>query len=106
MIKRFAATIILAMSALNAGAVDFVYVPDASKLFWQMDASGRVWFRNFNQFNGVFLGCCYNFYLDTASPAGKAEWATILLKMGGAQGLYFGVDSAAAVGPVIYIGNW
>lgn len=104
--KKLLAFLLLSVCAINARAVDFVYVPDASKLFWQMDASGRVWFRNFNQFNGSFLGCCYNFYLDTASPACKSEWATILLKMGGAQGLYFGVDSAAAVGPVVYIGNW
>jgi len=65
----------------KVNAVTWVEVDDASKLLWQMNASGTVYFRNLNEFDSGQTGCCYAYYLDTTTPGGKSIWSTILAKI-------------------------
>lgn len=104
MIKALAAAL-LSLASAHASAVDFAYLPDASKLTWQMQG-GTVFLRNLNQFNGSFLPCCYNFYIDTTTPTGKAQWATLLTKITAGQPIYIGVENPAQAGAVAYLGIW
>ena len=86
-------------------AVDFVLVPNASGLKWQL-ASNRVYFRNLNDFDGTFQGCCYSYWIDLTTDQGKAQWSVILTRMTTGGRLYFGVESKSVAGLVTYVGDW
>ena len=98
---------VLLVSSLPSHAVDTVVVGNAAQLSWFYDgSSGKVYFRNFDQFNASFLGCCFNFYIDTSTAVGRTLWASILLKMAGAQPVNLIVGAMNTAGPVLYAGNW
>ena len=97
----------LVFSSLPSHAVDTVVVGNAAQLTWLYDsATGRVYLRNLDQFNPAFLGCCYNWYLDTNSTTGRTLWAAILLRIAGAQPINLVVGAMNTAGPVLYAGNW
>ena len=97
----------LLLASLPSRAVDTVVVTNAAQLSWVYDTpSGRIYFRNLDQFDSRFLGCCYNFYVDTTTVVGRTLWATILLKMAGAQPINLMVGAPNVAGPVLYGGNW
>jgi hypothetical protein len=92
-------------------AAKYVYLDDVSRLEYQMGSDGVVWFRNLNEFDGAVTGCCYAFYLDTTTGAGKNIWALILMKMASAGSLHVHVTEAnppASGNPAIIdqAGNW
>ncbi len=72
---------ILLLLTFQVNAQVWVEVDDASKLLWQMTASGTVYFRNLNEFDSSQTGCCYAYYLNTTTPGGKSVWSTILAKI-------------------------
>jgi len=86
--------------------VNFAFVPDAFKLQWQMVPDAKIFLRNLGQFNPGFQGCCYNYYIDPTTPIGKSQWTVLFARMTASQGITIGVDAAAQVGPVTYLGNW
>jgi hypothetical protein len=93
--------------SLPSHAVDTVVVTNAAQLTWFYDSSsGKVYFRNLDQFNANFLGCCFNWYIDTSTTVGRTLWASILLKMAGAQPINLIVGAMNTAGPVLYAGNW
>jgi hypothetical protein len=97
---------VMASGAANA-AVYYVLVPDMSQLSWQMDPNGVVWFRNLNSFDSTVLGCCYNFSIDTTTPAGKSMWSAVLAKIETDQPLWLVLANGnTSPGPISYIGNW
>lgn len=69
------------MLSLNANAQNWVEVYDASKLLWQMQADGVVWFRNLKEFDAGQADCCYAYKLDTTTNGGKVVWSMIMAKM-------------------------
>lgn len=103
--KKVYALAFLLLSSVNSHAVDFANVPDTSAIKWQMAPEGVVFFRNLNEVDPSFLGCCYNYSLDIKTPAGKAMWATILLKMASSKPISIGVNDKAAPSAVVFIGN-
>ncbi len=108
--KAWPATLMLVaalLASLPSRAVETVTVTNAAQLSWFYDTpSGRIYFRNFDQFDSRFLGCCYNWYIDTTTVVGRTLWATILLKMAGAQPINLMVGAPNVAGPVLYGGNW
>ena len=98
--------IVLLLASNAASAVDFVYVPDMGTLSWQMTPDGFVYLRNLNSYNNSYLGCCYNWRVDTTTTAGKSIWSAMLVKIAQHAPLYIGVGSMTVPGPVLYIGNW
>ena len=108
--KAWATTLTLAAllsTSLPSQAVDTVVVGNAAQLSWFYDgSSGRVYFRNLDQFNPAFLGCCFNWYIDTSTTVGRTLWASVLLKMAGAQPINMIVGAMNTAGPVLYAGNW
>ena len=101
-----AASMLMASGAAHADTA-FVYVPDMSTLQWQIDSKGVVFLRNLNTYNSAFLGCCYNYSVDTTTVAGKSIWAAMLTRISLAQPMYLGFDNGATVpGPVSYAGIW
>lgn len=95
----------------NASNAAWIYIDDMSKLEYQLTNDGRLYFRNLNEFNPDVTGCCYAFYLDTATNYGKSAWALILMKMASGGGLTLRVynDSPPPSGAperVDYMGEW
>jgi hypothetical protein len=89
----------------TVSADDGVTVTDMSQLRWQADTVGRVWIRNLNQFDSTFLGCCYNYYIDTTTADGKIKWSAVLSYVATGAPLYFYVANKTQPGPVTYVGN-
>jgi len=82
-----------------------VVITDASQLSYQLfPPDGHVYFRNLNTFNGAFLGCCYNYYIDLNTVTGRAIMATILERAALAKPIYFQVSNAAAGGALLTVG--
>ena len=105
--KRIARILVLVLAAVFssvAAAEDYVLINNMSTLKWQMTSDGKVWFRNLNEYNNLFLGCCYNYYLDTTTTTGKSYWAMILLKMATGQSLNISVPNKAVSGSINVIG--
>jgi len=89
----------------TASADDVVTVTDMTQLRWQADASGKIYIRNLNQFDSTFLGCCYNYYIDTTTPDGKIKWSAVLTYMQAGGSLYFYVANKSQPSPVTFVGN-
>ena len=89
-------SVVLLVCSLNVSATVWVEVDDASKLLWQMTASGVVYFRNLNEFSSQHAGCCYAYKLDTTTPGGKSIWSTILAKMAAKKRITLGFPSVGS----------
>lgn len=97
----------LLLGARPAHADDFITIPNAASLKWfEVNSTGQIFLRNLNDFDATFLGCCWNFYIDVNSAAGRTLWATVLLKMASGQSIILGVSSKTTAGPIIYGGTW
>lgn len=107
--RIFNAKAILSLFMLVSSSVfaeDWITVNDMSLLKWQMAPDGKVYFRNLNDFRPQALPCCYNYYVDTTTPAGKSVWSVILTKMASSQPLILGVPNLTQPGPITYLGVW
>lgn len=60
---------------------------------------------NLSQFDSSFLGCCYNFYIDTSTAAGRAMWSAVLVNTASEKRLTFYVSSKTTPGIVTFLGN-
>jgi hypothetical protein len=98
---------VLALFAIPrlAHATVWVYVSDVSQLQYQISGSS-IYIRNFNQFDGNALSCCYNYWIDTTTPEGKNTFALMMLAAAQAKPLYFGVPNGYASGSVTMTGIW
>ena len=76
--------------SFSGRATEWIYVNDASKLLWQMNSAGTVWFRNLDKFNENQSGCCYAYKMDTTTAGGKSLWSTILAKMASKESITLG----------------
>jgi len=99
------AAMYLLLTGAPVQADDAVTVPDSSLISWQMDASGKVWLRNLDQFNSTFLGCCYNYYIDLTTVDGKAKWATMLTYIASGKPLIFFVINKSQVSQITLVMN-
>jgi hypothetical protein len=101
---------LLAFAATNsAHAFSWVEVGDASQLqyqTWGDGVSARVYFRNVNHFDSSAMGCCYNYYIDLATPDGRAIFAIFLSAAARNVGIRFAVPDGYAAGPVVGMGQW
>jgi hypothetical protein len=96
--KRLFVSVLLCVS-LNASADPvLVDIPDASKILWQMQSDGLLWFRNLNEFNASFIGCCYNYTLNTTTPQGRIFYAMLLSKIAEHKGITLGFPALAVAG--------
>lgn len=105
--KTILLSTLLFLSAQSNAQV-WIEVDDASKLLWQMNRSGTVFFRNLNEFDAVQGGCCYAYYLDTTTPGGKSLWSMILMKIAASKRITLGFPSVASNNnkqPLNYVGR-
>jgi hypothetical protein len=60
-------------------AAETLTVSDASQLKWSIYA-GKVYFRNFNEIEASWQGCCYAYYIDLSTDEGKAMFSVFLTR--------------------------
>lgn len=90
--------------SLQAHADYWFRVADASQIQYLTDGGTRIYLRNLNSFDSTVLGCCYNYWIDVSSEAGKAAWATLLTKIETQQHIWLyltGPQSQTVASPVI-----
>lgn len=65
----------------------------------------KLYFRNLNQFNPEWQGCCYNYYIDLTTDDGKAMYA-FFMSQRALRGRLVLWRGSAAPGPIEQMGNW
>lgn len=85
--------------SLDARADYWFKVNDASQITYLV-GNPQIYLRNLNTFDSTVLGCCYNYWIDISTDAGKAAWATLLAKMQTQQAIWIYVTSQTVGGSV------
>ncbi len=89
-----------------AQASDFLRVEDASQIKWQITSQNRVYLRNLHTFDATYLACCYNYWFDASTGAGKSFLSVLLAKAAAGQPIDIGVIDKTIVSEVNYVGDW
>jgi hypothetical protein len=104
--NTIAAVILLIGIAFGSQAhADYWFkVNDASLIQYQILLTpSQIMLRNLNSFDSTVLGCCYNYWIDLSTDAGKAMWATLLAKMETKEPIWVWVTSQTAAGAVMIV---
>lgn len=107
LLRYFLVALIISLVS-HTFAQNWVEIDDASKLLWQMQSDGVIWFRNLEEFDSRQGGCCYAYKLDTTTAGGKAMWSVILTKMASGKRITLGfpeIGSNSNVQTMNYIGR-
>ena len=99
-------TLALLGAAGTAQASTFVGISDASQIYYQTTPDGKVYLRNLNTFSTQALGCCYNYYIDTTTPEGKALFPIFLSNVARGAPIILMIPDNQAPGAVSYGGYW
>jgi hypothetical protein len=93
-------------ASMPASAV-WIIVPDVSQVAYMTDATGKVYLRNLDYFDSTnAVGCCYNYWIDTATIEGKNIFAIFLSSAAQGKGMRFGLPDARQPGAVSASGAW
>ena len=85
----------------------YLTVSDASQVQFMTDPTGKVYFRNFGQFDPVnALGCCYNYWIDTTTIEGKNIFAMFLSDAAQAKPFRILIPDALQPGLIVAAGNY
>ena len=103
-----ASMIVLAATTLpyasaNAAAGTLT-VNDASQVQYVANPDGKIYFRNLNQFDPTWAGCCYAFWIDVSTDGGRAQYAAFLSAFFTRQKIMFYGDSAG--GAFSHVGSF
>ncbi len=92
--------------ALPAPAA-YLVISDASQVLYMTDGSGKVFFRNFDQFDSTHaLGCCYNYWIDTNTVEGRNIFAMFLSYYAQAKPFRIWVPDSMQPGLIGAAGNY
>jgi hypothetical protein len=91
--------VLSAAFSIDARADYWFKVNDASQIQYLV-GSPQIYLRNLNTFDSTVLGCCYNYWIDVSTDAGKASWATLLAKMMTQQPIWIYISSQTVAGSV------
>lgn len=95
------------LSMTNAKASDWIAINDMSQVKWQhFGNDGKIYFRNLNEFDSSWLGCCYSYWIDPTTETGKIAWSVILTKMSTGGKLNLMVNDKATGGNIYSVGIW
>lgn len=90
---------LMALQGSTAAVTD-----DASRVQFSI-YGGKLYFRNLNQFNPDWSGCCYNYYIDLTTDDGKSMYAYFMMQFANRARVVFWRGSTAP-GPIEQMGNW
>lgn len=100
--KLFAICVLFLYQPLHAS--DFLYIADASEIKWQITSTNKIYLRNLDSFDSSYLPCCYNYWIDASTDAGKSFYAALLARSAASQYIYIGVPDKATASALNYIG--
>lgn len=105
--RLFRVAVALALVSLpRMAAAETLQVNDASQLKWSIYA-GKAYFRNFNEIEGSWQGCCYAYYIDLSTDEGKAMFSVFLTRNAARQPITFWVvDKTANPSQIAQVGDW
>lgn len=99
------ATCALLFSAAPAEAtMASLVVSDASKIQFEADSNGKIYFRNLSSFNASWPGCCFVIWIDSTTDAGKLQYAAFLGAYYGGRRITIYADTAG--GAINQIGDF
>jgi len=90
--------------SLQARASYWFKVSDASQIQYII-ANGtteQIFLRNLSQFDATVLPCCYNYWIDLSTDAGRANWSLLLAKIQAGQSIWVFVPNQPATGAVYF----
>ena len=91
----------------NSNATDWITINDMRQVEWQnFGNDGKIYFRNLNNFDSSFQGCCYSYWIDPNSINGKITWSIILTKIATGGKLVLGVADKTVGGNIHSVGVW
>ena len=86
-------------------AAETLIVADASQIKWSV-MDNKVYFRNFDEINSSWQGCCYTYYIDLATDGGRAMFSVFLTRSAARQRLNFFANRTANPSQITQIGDW
>ncbi|WP_157032973.1 hypothetical protein [Sphingomonas changbaiensis] len=86
-------------------ATDTLAVPNAAQIQWAVFGS-NVFFRNLNDFDSSWLGCCYNYWLDLTTDGGRAMFAAFLTARTNGSAILLTVPAKGTASAINQLGNW
>ena len=89
-----------------ASASDFLHIDDASQIKWQITAQNKVYLRNLKSFDASFLPCCYEYWFDASTDAGKSFLTVLLARSVAGKSIDIGVVDKTTTSLVNYVGVW
>ena len=94
--------------SFQSHADHWIRVTDASQIQYLTDGGTKIYLRNLNSFDDTVLGCCFNYWIDVSTDAGKAAWSTILSKMEVHEHiwLYLVGTSSQTVASIVIVGDF
>ena len=92
--------------AEKSHATDYLRIDDASQIRWLVDSSGKVYLRNLDVFDNTYLGCCYNYWIDTSTEGGKIFFSVFLARVSAGQRLWISLPDKTVPNAVSNIGDW
>ena len=106
-VKTFVIASLIAISFVyESRASDHLYIDDASQIRWLVNSSGRVYLRNLHTFDNTYLGCCYNYWINTSTEAGKIFFAVFLARVSAGQPIWISIPDKTVPNAVSNIGRW
>jgi len=94
----------LGISLPPPALADSVIIPDAANVKYAV-GDGKAYFRNLDEFNPAFSGCCFDYWLDLSTDTGRAMFATFLSKQISGQPVVL-FKLAPSDGAIEYVGNF
>ncbi|KRA61533.1 hypothetical protein ASD79_05275 [Caulobacter sp. Root655] len=96
----------LAMGPTAHAAAESLVVPDASVLQYGVSYDAKVYFRNLNQVDASWLGCCYNYWIDVSTDTGRAQFSAFLTAKASHSRIVFFIADKAVISPFIMVGDF
>lgn len=84
-------------------AADFLDIPNAAGIRYTIEGT-KLNLRNLNAYDATWLGCCYNYYIDITTDAGKSMFSSLLSSILTGGRTLIGVNNKFLAGPVIVLG--
>jgi len=97
---------LLASGSTAHAAAESLVVPDASVLQYGANNDAKVYIRNLNQVDGSWMGCCYNYWIDVSTDAGRAQFSAFLTARASHSRIVFFIADKTAISPFIMVGDF
>jgi hypothetical protein len=104
--KAAALSLCLTTIGSAAHAAESLVVPDASVLQYGVNDNGRVYFRNLDQVNASWLGCCCNYWIDLSTETGRGQFSAFPTAKASHSRVAFFIADKTVMSAFIMVGDF